>query len=136
MAFVHGKDSVIHVDGDELTTFVTDVAFNRSADVAETSTMGQGSKTYLAGMKDGTISLTGRFDSTASTGPDAVLEPLLGGAAVEIEYGPEGDANGKVKVTADAILTAYNRTSPIGDIVAFTAELQVSGEVTEGTWSA
>lgn len=135
MAFVHGKDSVITVATKELTSYVTDVAFNTSADVAETSVMGLDSKTYLPGLKDGTISITGRFDSTATSGPDDVLTAALG-TSVAIEYGPEGSANGKIKASCNAICTAYNRTSPVGDIVAFSAEFQITGDVTEGTYSS
>jgi hypothetical protein len=79
--------------------------------------------------------VSGRYDDTASTGPNAVLDSIVG-TEVAIIYGPEGDSNGDVKVTCQAICTAYNRTSPVGDVVAFSCEFQITGDVTETTYSS
>lgn len=137
MSFVHGKDSVFTIDSDNLTAYLTAVDFPQSVDVAETSTMGSEAKSYLSGMSDATISIAGRYDSTASTGPDAVLNGLVGGdTATTFEYGPEGSANGKVKYSGSCFLTGYSVSSPVEDIVAFTAEFQVTGAITKGTYSA
>lgn len=136
MAFVHGKDSVFTLDSAALTAYLTDVAFNNSVDMAETSVMGLEAKTYLSGLSDGTISLTGRYDSTAVSGPDVKLNGLVGlDTPVTFEYGPEGGTTGKVKYSGSCFLTAYNVSSPLGDIVAFTAELQITGAVVKGTYS-
>jgi len=134
MAFVHGKDSHFELDGEDLTPFLTDVSLNKSAETAETSVMGIENKTYIEGLKDGTISMSGRYDSTASTGPDAVLSGASG--EVAFEYGPEGTANGKVKYTGNCIVTSYQISSPVGDVVGFTADAQITGAVTKGTYSA
>lgn len=137
MAFVHGKESVFSIDSVELTAYLTDITFNNTVDMAETSTMGNEAKTYISGMSDGTFSISGRYDSTASTGPNAVLNGLVAGkTVVAFEYGPEGDTNGDVKYTGNCFLTAYNVSSPVGDVVAFTADFQVTGAITEGTYSA
>lgn len=137
MAFVHGKDSVFTIDSDTLTTYLTDISLDRSVDEAETSTMGGESKTFLPGMDEATISIAGRYDSTASTGPDAVLAALVGNdTLVAFEYGPEGSANGAVKYSGNCFATSYNVSAPVADIVAFTATFRVSGAVTKGTYSA
>lgn len=136
MAFVHGKDSYFMLNAVELTTFITDVSFNQSVDVAETSTMGGEAKSYLAGMSDSTISISGRYDSTVTTGPDAVLSVQVGAdAVVAWIFGPEGGTTGKEKYNGNCILTSYNMTAPVADIVAFTAEFQVSGAITKGTFA-
>lgn len=64
MAFVHGKDAAVSVDGDMLTGFLDSADLSFSQDTAETSTMGTEYKTYIAGMKDATLSISGRYDST------------------------------------------------------------------------
>src|ERR1044071_5241142 len=98
MAIPHGKDSYFAVDTKDLTTYLTDITFNNSTDMAESTTMGAEAKTYVAGLTDGTISISGRYDPTATTGPDAVLSGLRGGeTAVVFEYGPAGNASGAVK---------------------------------------
>ena len=43
------------------------------------------------------------------------------------------DPSGKIKYTGECILTNYAMSSPVGDVVAYSADLQVSGAVTRGT---
>lgn len=137
MAFTHGKDSVFTFDTVALTSFITDVSLDRSAEMAETTTMAAEAKTYISGLTDATISVSGRWDSTTTTGPDENLNTWLGEeAASAFEFGPEGSANGKVKYSGNAYCTSYNTSAPVGDVVAFTAEFQITGAVTRGTYSA
>ena len=135
MAFVHGKDSDFRIDNasgslTDISAFVTNVDFPETADVAETSTLGASNKTYIVGLKDATISLGGLFDATVS----AILGAVVGqSATLSFEYSPEGTGSGKVKYTGECILTSYTLSSPVGDVVGFSADLQVSGAVTRGT---
>ena len=81
-------------------------------------------------MKDATISLGGLWDSTA----DAIFGAVLGqSATLSFEYSPEGTGSGAVKYTGETILTNYAISSPVGDVVAYSADLQVSDAVTRGT---
>ena len=135
MAFVHGKSSVFKLDNasgssTDISAFVNNVDFPETADVAETSVLGASNKTYLVGLKDATIGLTGFFDATA----DAIFGAVIGqSATLSFEYSPEGTASGKIKYTGECILTNYALSSPVGDVVAYSADLQVSGAVTRGT---
>lgn len=135
MAFVHGKNSVFKLDNasgslTDISAFVNNVDFPETADVAETSVLGASNKTYIVGLKDATISLSGLFDATV----DAILGAVVGQTAtLSYEYSPEGTASGKVKYTGEAILTNYALSSPVGDVVAYSADLQCSGAVTRGT---
>ena len=135
MAFVHGSDSVFKLDNSggsltDISTYVNNVDFPETADVAETSTLGASNKTYIVGLKDATISLGGLFDATV----DAILGAVVGqSATLSFEYSPEGTGSGKVKYTGECILTSYTLSSPVGDVVGFSADLQVSGAVTRGT---
>jgi len=137
MARVHGKDSHITINSVDLSAYCDSVTFNDGTEVGETTGMGQESKSYIAGLDDATLSLSGRWDSTATTGPNAVLTAIKAGkVAVTFEFGPEGSANGAIKKSGSVLITAYNTSAPVGDIVAFTAEFQVTGDVTSGTFSA
>tara|TARA_Y100001938_G_C8052006_1_gene412306 strand:+ start:204 stop:614 length:411 start_codon:yes stop_codon:yes gene_type:complete len=135
MAFVHGKSSVFKLDNasgslTDISSFVNNVDFPETADVAETSVLGASNKTYIVGLKDATISISGLFDATV----DAILGAVVGQTAtLSYEYSPEGTASGKVKYTGEAILTNYALSSPVGDVVAYSADLQCSGAVTRGT---
>ena len=135
MAFTHGKDSVFKLDNasgslTDISTYVNNVDFPETADASETTTLGADNKTYIAGLKDATISLSGLWDATA----DAIFGAVVGqSATLSYEYSPEGTASGKVKYTGEAILTSYAISSPVGDAVGYSADLQVSGAVTRGT---
>jgi len=135
MAFVHGKSSVFKLDNasgsmTDISSFVNNVDFPETADVAETSVLGASNKTYIVGLKDATIGLTGFFDATA----DAIFGAVIGqSATLSFEYSPEGTASGKIKYTGECILTNYALSSPVGDVVAYSGDLQVSGAITRGT---
>ena len=135
MAFVHGKNSVFKLDNasgslTDISAFVNNVDFPETADVAESSVLGASNKTYLVGLRDASISISGLFDATV----DAILGAVVGQTAtLSYEYSPEGTGSGKVKYTGEEILTNYALSSPVGDVVAYSADLQCSGAVTRGT---
>jgi hypothetical protein len=135
MAFVHGKDSVFKIDDSggtltDISSYVNNVDFPQTADVAETSVLGATNKTYIVGLKDATLSVTGLWDSTV----DAIFGAVVGqSATLSFEYSPEGTGSGAVKYTGEAICTGYTKTSAVGDVVAYSSELQVTGAITRGT---
>ena len=135
MAFVHGSDSVFKLDNSggsltDVSSYVNNVDFPQTADVAETTTLGASNKTYIVGLKDATISLSGLWDATA----DAIFGAVVGqSATLSFEYSPEGTGSGAVKYTGEAIMTNYAKSSPVGDVVGYSADLQVTGAVTRGT---
>lgn len=87
------------------------------------------SKVYINGLTDGTATISGTYDTDATTGPAKVLEPLIGGAAVEFEYAVEGLGAGKPMRTCNVLVSSYNETAPVADIVTWTADLQITGPV-------
>ena len=116
----------------DMSTYLTSVKMPRKADTAETTTMGNSSKSHLAGLKDGTISVEGKFDPTV----DAWLAALLGDTVpVSFEYGPAGTTAPAPKKTGTCICTAYDITGGVGDAVGFSAEFQITGVVTDGVYS-
>lgn len=140
MAFVHGKGVVFKIDNaagtlQTLTAYVDSVTFDQAVDMAETTTAGAEAKTYVSGQSDGTISISGKYDSTAATGPDVVLNGLVGLETTSTyEIGPEGSAAGKIKYTGECFLTGYSISAPVGDVVSFTADFQLTAAITKTTW--
>lgn len=134
MAFVHGSKSNFQINTKDISTYVDNVDFTNTVDTAETSTFGSVAKSYIGGLSDGTFSIGGKWDPTATTGPDAVLDGLVGAAASAFIYGPQGTTTGFVKYSGNAILTQYKVTSPIGGVVTFTADFQITGAITRGVF--
>jgi len=135
--FRHGKSTVFKVDNNagsltDISNTLTDVSFPQSVDTAETSAFGSSAKSYVVGLSDATLSVSGNFDATV----DAHLAAIVGKAdSVSFEYGPEGSTAGYVKYTGEALLTSYEKSGAIGDVVSYSAEFQVTGAITRGTYS-
>lgn len=136
-SFRHGKSAVFKVDDSggslrDLSDACNSVSFPRDAEVLETTSFGSSDRTYIVGFKNGTISIEGSFDATY----DGYLAGILGQeATVSFEYGPEGSTSGYTKYTGECILTSYETSAGVGDVVAFSAEFQISGAVTRGAYA-
>jgi len=138
MAFVHGKSAVFKLDNAagslvDYSTYLDDIGFPRDVETAETTTFGVAgsAKTYITGLSDATISVSGKFDATA----DATLSAVVGQAAtLTFEYGPEGSSAGKVKYTGECILTSYEVSASVGDVVTASLDFQVTGQITRTTF--
>ena len=136
--FTHGKATVFKVDNSSgsLTTIsdvLTDVSFPQTIETAETTSFGSNAKTYIVGLSDATISISGNFDTTVDTHLSAVLGQA---ATLSFEYGPEGSTAGDAKYTGECLMTSYEKSGAVGDVVTFSAEFQVTGAVTRGTYSS
>lgn len=130
MAFVHGRFTAVSLDGNDLSEYTNNTAFNRSADSHDTTTYGRNSKTYQGGLKDGTATISGVYDNTALSGPGAVIRPLLG-ETVPFVYQPEGEGTGRPLATVDVVVTGYEETSPVADMVTWSCSLQLSGDIVD-----
>lgn len=131
MAFVHGKGTVVLVNGTNLSAYTNSVTFTRTADTHDVTTFGKNTKVYAAGLKDNTATLEGIYDNTAVTGPGAVLKPLVGAAGVTFLYRPEGTLTGKPEAEVTALVSSYEESSPVADMVTWTAELQLSDDIND-----
>jgi hypothetical protein len=134
MPFVHGKTADFRIDNSsglltDISAYCDNVDFPLTADIAEVTRFSDSSKGYIAGLKDATISISGSWDATA----DGVIAAIVG-LSGSFQYGPAGTTNGNIKYTGECICTSYNVTAPVGDKVSFSAEFQVTGAVTRGTY--
>jgi hypothetical protein len=79
MAFVHGKDTYFKVASTDLSTYINSVSVSRTADTAETSAFGSSTKSFVSGLRDATITVSGMFDA-------AVYSTLGGGCNANHVY--------------------------------------------------
>jgi hypothetical protein len=134
MAFIHGKGTSISVDSVDLSAFTDNVSYKRAIDSHDVSTFGATGHKYQGGLTDGTITLTGTYDDGSST-PKTTLEAAMdGGVEVAFVY-EEQVASGKAKTTGNVLVTAYEETAPVADMIKWSATLQLSGTMTVGTQS-
>ena len=132
--FAHGKSTDFAIDDTggssrNISNTLTDVSFPQTIDTAETTAFGSSNKSYIVGLKDATISVSGLWDSTID-GYLSGTEP----ASRSFIYGPAGSTGGNVKYTGEAIMTNYSVSNPVGDVVVYSADFQVTAAVTRGTY--
>ena len=131
MSAVHGKNAYISVDGADLSEFSNNIQLPREAETHDVTTFGNSAHRYVGGLLDGTCTVQGLYDSDVA-GPQATLEPLLG-QTVTVVYRPDGTGSGKVEKTFDAILTSYEETVPVAEMITWSAEFQIDGDVVTST---
>ncbi|WP_106180115.1 hypothetical protein [Prauserella shujinwangii] len=128
MAFVHGKGSYCSLDSVDLSTFVNNTEYTNSADSHDTTTYGKNAHTFQGGLKNGTATISGIYEDGA-TGPRATIQPLIG-TVVAFVWRPEGTGTGLPEDTVNVLVTSYQETSPVADMITWTAELQLTDDVT------
>jgi hypothetical protein len=102
---------------------VTSWSAEMSTDALEDTAVGDSAKTFVAGLKSGTISIEGHYDLT-----DGAQADLVEGASVAFGLWPEG---GAAKYSGTAIVSRLRITNDgVGGMVGFAAELQITGAVT------
>ncbi len=130
MGLQHGKDTVILVNTIDLSSFCKGSDLDTGADEHDTTVYGQSGHRYRTGLTDGSFSIEGFFDDGASNTPETVLRPLLGdNEGTAIEYRPEGTGSGLSEFSFTGVLTSFQTSAPVDDMVTFTAEFKVSGAV-------
>ncbi|MDA1349165.1 MAG: hypothetical protein O3A47_09950 [Chloroflexi bacterium] len=141
MTFFDSKVSKFRIDDTgavqrDLSAYVTEVrGLPGPRALNEVTALGDGGARFIAGLEDVSIRVNGLFDDTATSGPDAVLGPLRTHAsAVDFEYGPEGADTGDVKYSGTCWVVTYDLRSRVGNLVEWSATLQVEGTVSRGTF--
>jgi hypothetical protein len=129
MASTHGKDTVLIIGGVDISAYCTKSEFSRTADEHEQTGYGKQSHVVRGGLKGGSLTFEGWYDTTAGTGPRAVLRPLLG-TVTTYDRRPEGTGTGRPKDTGAMHLKKYVETNPVADIVTWSAEGTLSDDVT------
>lgn len=132
MSFVHGKNTYISINAKDLSTYTKSSELERSADSHDNTTYGKNSHVYGGGLLDASFKAEGVYDSTASTGPRAVLQPIVG-TVVELIRRPEGTGTGKPEETVDVLITKYTETNPVDDMIKWAVEGQCSDDIATTT---
>ena len=133
--FVHGKSVDFALDDTSgssrnISDTLNSVDFPETTETADTTAFGSSSRSFIVGLESATISISGLWDSTVDGYIKGGTEP----ASRSFIYGPAGSTGGNVKYTGEAIMTNYSISSPVGDVVTYSADLQVTGAVTRGTY--
>lgn len=126
----HSKYMVIKVNGSDVSTYCQESEFERAKATHATTGYGLDDETYDAGLRSGKFGCGGVYDSTASTGPRALLKPLVeSDTAATIIRRPEGTGTGLPQDSFSAQVTNYKESAPYNDMIKWSCDMQITGPV-------
>lgn len=133
MAF-HGKGSGLLLGVLDYTGFLKEFEAGDEIELGDSTTMGNEGHRYVPGLEQGTLSLGGLLDNLATAGgQDATLDAALGAAAGSVvTSGPGGLTYGARVSMIEARASSYSVSTPVGDVVSFSANLQAEGQADRG----
>ena len=102
----------------------------------EVSVFGTTSKQFIPGLTDGgVVSCSGPADVAMGTFLATLKAAQAAGSTTStIQFGPGGSVSGQIKQSAEVYVSAYDTSTTVGGRVEYSASLQVTGAVTNGTW--
>jgi hypothetical protein len=118
----------------DISNMVRRIRWPRSADMLESHGVGDTSKEFTAGLKDGDqVGLELIWDNTATIGFVAVFGSSSVGSTRSLHFAPNGNTSGQERLTNEAIIATIERGHGVGELVGATVTMQISGTVTEDT---
>ena len=135
MAIFVATDFSVSINGSTaLASYLTQVELKASANDITTTAFGSTWVTRVAGLKEGSLTLTFNQDYAAAA-VDATLWPLLGSQATVV-IKPTSTAVGSANPAYTAICSVIDLTpvsGQIGDLATFSVTWPTSGTVTRAT---
>jgi hypothetical protein len=134
--FVHGKSADFQIDDTAgtirvISDVLNSIDFPETVETAETTAFGSTAKSYIVGLTDSTLSISGMWDATV----DGYLKGGAEPASRSFVYGPAGSTTGLVKYSGECIMTGFNKGNAVGDVIPLSVDFQVTGTVTRGTYA-
>lgn len=128
MSRSHGKKTVLKVAASDISNYTNASELTRTSDSHDVTTYGNDAHRKDGGLLDGGFKASGFYDNTAVSGPSALLRPLLGTITAIIRQ-TEGTGTTKPQDSFDALLTSYVESNPVADMVTWSAEWEIDGDV-------
>jgi hypothetical protein len=141
MAFKAGTTSKVYLGNaaaslQDLSPYSDNFSWPQSTDTLDVSTFGTAAKAMIPGLTDGdTISMSGPYDVVIHTHLTALkAAQSAGSAAAAIIWGPGGSVASQARVAGSVWVASYQLSSGVGGRVEYSASLQVTGAVSNGTF--
>lgn len=131
--FRHGKNISVFVDEYDFSSYFSDMTAAEKVDTADVTAFGAAGKAYIIGNQDGTLSLSGFFESTANTGTDQYFAGVKGSTTKQkVIASLEGNTVGTRAIMLQADTSSYQVNSSVGDAIKTSAEFQASESLDHG----
>lgn len=124
MSWIHAGGTVA-IEGD-----FRSATYEPSIDLYDATAGADANKSYIAGVKDGRVSISCVMQSKGT----ALTNALKEGTAGTLIIGPEGTAATNPKYTIPGIAMGARFNFPYNDVVEFTCDIQQNGVRTDGVY--
>lgn len=105
------KNATVTINGTDLGDHVAEFSVEVRQPEVDTSALGTGSRTYVSGLREGSVTLSLHNDFAASS-VSATVNPLLGSYATVVASGTFGGA-----ATSGTAVCYVNSVTPIGGAI-------------------
>ena len=131
--FLHGKETELFLCEFDITCFVNNIDLTQDIDLPEVTTFCDETRRYINGLRNATGSISGFIDDNADTGIDAILQATfnLPGSSIWSDAIDGFEVGNRVYLFR-ALINSYNTTQPVDGVQAFTADLQLDGDLSSG----
>lgn len=126
----------VNAAGTNVSQYHDSFAWPQTVTTVDTSVFGTVAKQSITSLTDGdTIAVGGPFDTalySIVTGLKAAQ--AAGSATATVVYGPAGSVAASAKISAEVWVAGFSINSGVAGRNEWSASLQVTGAVTNGTW--
>jgi hypothetical protein len=141
MSRAHGKNAHFSIDdsGGSLRDISADVdnttGLPGARALSDVTSYTDGGERFIPGLEGAPFTVTGQFNSAATTGSVTVLNSLRTAAnTASFVYGPEGNASGAIKYSGECWMDGLVTAAAVKDKVPFSASFRMDGTLTVGVF--
>lgn len=130
------KNAHLTLNAVDLSDEINQIGLSLSSDTPEDTAMGDDSRSFLAGLRNGSFTVNLNSDYTTGNGDATLWTIYTGGAAVTFAIRPDAGATStsNPEYSGSCILTDYNPVDgSVGDLATTSASFQVTGDVSRAT---
>jgi hypothetical protein len=128
------NNASVTINSVDLSTYVTSVTLSQSADNLEDTAMGDTSRSYIGGLKSGTVDIEFNADFAASK-TEATIFPLVGtSTAVVVKPVAASVSETNPSYTFNDIVTEWDTLNgSVGEIATHSVSWPITGAITKAT---
>lgn len=128
------SNASVTINSVDLSTYVTSITLSQAADNIEDTSMGDSARTYIPGLKSGTVDIDFNADF-ASAKTEATVYPLIGTSTTVIVKADSGSTSAtNPTYTFSAVVTEWPSVSgSVGELATHSVSWPISGAIVKAT---
>ena len=135
MAFRAGTTTALYLGTATLTNlspYSDNISYPQTTEQLDVSVFGTASKGFIPGLQDGDqISVSGPYDVAVHS---LITGAKSAGSLLGFVFGPGGSVASQARSAGSVYVAQYSVSTAVGGRVEYSASLQVTGAITNGTF--